>query len=301
MLQYSRIAALSLAFAVAAALAAPASAQQGTAPAQTAAPAATPDPATVVVATVDGDKITLAELMAVKSQLPQQYRDMPLEMLYAQLLDQVVERRIIAQAADKAGLEQESEVQAKLHNAREGVLLEAYITREVGPHLTREKLQERYEQQYVAQGGEEEIHARHILVAEQSEAEDIRKQIADGADFAEMAKKHSTGPSGPKGGDLGFFRRKDMVPEFSEAAFKLADGEVSAPVKTQFGWHLIMVVERRKSEPPKLEEVAEELQRQMAREIVTKIVADLRGQADVKLFNIDGSPIVMPQVIKPVK
>jgi len=294
-----RSAAAWLALAVATGLAAPALAQQSTALAQTAAPAA--DPATIVVATVGDDEVTLADVLAVKAQLPQQYREMPLEMVYPQLLDQVVERRIVARAAAAAGLEDDVEVQAKLQHAREGVLLEAYITREVAPHLTVENLQKRYEQQYVAAGGEEEIHARHILVAEQSDAETIRDQIAAGADFAEMAKKHSTGPSGPKGGDLGFFRRQDMVPEFSEAAFALADGEVSAPVKTQFGWHLIIVIERRKIEPPALDEVAEQLQREMAREVVTAIVAELRGKTEVKLFNADGSPMVMPNVIRPAQ
>jgi peptidyl-prolyl cis-trans isomerase C len=293
------------ALALACVIGAQAAAQQSGAPATSPAPApsapAGPDPAKVTVATVDGEAITLAELLAAKSQLPQQYRDAPLEMLYAQLLDQVVERRVIARAAAASGVADQPEVKAKLAQARENVLLESYITREVGPQMTMERLRQRYQSEVVEKGGEEEVRASHILVGEESDAKTIRSQIDGGADFTELAKKHSTGPSADKGGDLGFFRRQDMVPEFSEAAFALRAGEVSGPVKTQFGWHIIKVEERRTSEPPPFEQVADNLQRELARDIVTSLVADLRSKAEVKMFNADGSPMVMPNVIRPVQ
>ena len=281
------------------ALAAPAWAQQS-APAQQS--PVSPDPASVVVAIVDGEEITLAELLNVKESLPEQYRLAPLEMLYVNLLDQVVERRILARAALAKGLDEDAEVKLRLARAREAVLLEAYITGEIGPKLTEEKVRERYQKNQIASGGgDDEVHALHILVESEADASSIRRELDAGADFREMAKKHSKGPSAPRGGDLGFFGRKDMVPEFSEAAFALEPGEVSAPVKTQFGWHVILVVERRTAPPPAFEEVAEQLRKDVAREAVTDLVADLRSKAQVQLFNPDGSPIVMPNVVQPAK
>lgn len=273
-------------------------AQQST---PTQAGAATSDPATTVVAVVDGEKITLAELLSVKATLPEQYRDAPLELLYVNLLDQVVERRILTLAAVATGVAEDPEVKLRLARARESVLLEAYITEAISPELTDEKLRERYQTDFASGGGDEEVHALHILVDSEAAAADVRREIEGGADFADMAKKHSKGPSGPRGGDLGFFRRKDMVPEFSEAAFALQPGQISQPVKTQFGWHIITVVERRTAPPPSFEEVADTLRKQAARDAVTKLVADLRSKSKVQLFNPDGTPIVMPSVSEPTK
>lgn len=267
-------------------------AQQST-PAQ--AQTAAPDPASTVVAIVDGEKITLAELLSVKATLPEQYRDAPLEMLYVNLLDQVVERRILARAAIADGVDEDPEVKLRLARARESVLLEAYITDEIGPAISDEKIRERYQSQIAEQGGDEEVHAMHILVDSEAAAADVRRELDGGADFGEMAKKHSKGPSAPRGGDLGFFGRKDMVPEFSEAAFALEPGEISSPVKTQFGWHVILVVERRTTPAPAFEEVADTLRKEAAREAVTDLVADLRSKSQVQLFNPDGSPIIAPK------
>jgi peptidyl-prolyl cis-trans isomerase C len=137
----------------------------------------------------------------------------------------------------------------------------------------------------------EEVHARHILVGSEAEARDIIKQLDAGADFAELAKAKSTDPSAKtNGGDLGYFRRDAMVPEFAEAAFTIKPGTIDQePVKTQFGWHVIKVEDRRQTVPP-FAEKEPELREQVAREIVTALVASARSGAKIERFNLDGTP-----------
>ena len=255
-----------------------------------------------VVAIVDGESIHLSELISAKGSMQQQQgRDAPLEQIYPSLLDQLVERRIVTRAATTARIEDDPEVRMRVARARENVLLEAFMSKQIALEISDEKLRQRYRRQIAAAGGEEEVHARHILLESEADARAVLGEIAKGVAFTELAKKRSKGPSAPRGGDLGFFRRQQMVPEFSAAAFALGAGEVSAPVKTQFGWHVIQVVERRRTAPPAFEQVVETLRSEVAREAVLAVVAELRSKADVQLFNADGSPLVLPNLISPVK
>ena len=255
-----------------------------------------PDP---IVAVVDGEPLRLSEILSAKaSDQRQEVRDAPLEVVYATLLDRIVERRILARAAITAGVENDAGVQASLARARETVLLEALITREIGPKLTDESIRQRYQRQVAALGGESEVHARHILVASEADAQAVLRELDKGKDFVEVARQRSTGSSGPRGGDLGFFRKGQMVPEFSAAAFALEAGEVSDPVKTQFGWHVIKVEATRKLAPPPFEEMEVKLRRTAAQEAVLAMVAELRAKAQVQLFQADGTPMVVPRIIR---
>ena len=254
-----------------------------------------------IVAIVGEDRILLSEILSAKEALPEKYRDAPLDAIYPNLLEQVVERRLIAKASADEGLDKERNVALRLARARESVLLEAYISKHVQPQLMEEMLKERYQAQYANQGGEQEIHARHILLVSEADAMAVLQELEKGIEFAELAKQRSKGPSASRGGDLGFFRKQDMVPEFAEAAFALGEGEVSAPVKTQFGWHVILLVARRSSAPPPFDQVAETLQREVARDAIVKIIADLRSKTNIQLFNSDGTPLVVPTVIRPAQ
>ena len=254
-----------------------------------------------IVAIVGEDRILLSEILSAKEALSEKYRDAPLDAIYSNLLDQVVERRLIAKASADEGLDKERNVALRLARARESVLLEAYISKHVQPQLMEEMLKERYQAQYANQGGEQEIHARHILLVSEADAMAVLQELEKGIEFAELAKQRSKGPSASRGGDLGFFRKQDMVPEFAEAAFALGEGEVSAPVKTQFGWHVIFLVARRSSAPPPFDQVAETLQREVARDAIVKIIADLRSKTNIQLFNSDGTPLVVPTVIRPAQ
>ena len=132
---------------------------------------------------------------------------------------------------------------------------------------------------------EQEVHARHILVATEGEAKDIEAQLKNGADFATLAKEKSKDPGAAEGGDLGYFTKEQMVPEFAEAAFKLDKGQISDPVKTQFGWHVIQVLDKRTKPTPTYDQVKTQLQNYVARRAQADLVDNLRKSATIERFD----------------
>ncbi|MFZ1426474.1 MAG: peptidylprolyl isomerase [Geminicoccaceae bacterium] len=251
--------------------------------------AETPDP---VVAIVNGNEIHKSDLEAAYEALPEQYRQGPIEAIYDPLLDQVVVSQLVLAAAEKKGLANDPEIQAMIARARDNVLRDGYVKQAIDQGTTDEKLRAAYDTMKSQPGfAIEETHAAHILVADEAEANAIIKQLQEGADFATLAKEKSTDPSAKtNGGDLGFFKRDAMVPEFAEAAFTIEPGTVGAtPVKSQFGWHVIKVEERRETVPT-FEEKEPELRQQVAHEIVTALLTDVRSGATIELFNLDGTP-----------
>jgi peptidyl-prolyl cis-trans isomerase C len=271
---------LALAFIGAAMLAAPSAFAQ-TAPAD--------DP---VVARVNGKELHRSDVEAAQKSLPAQAQQMPMEQLYPLLLDQMVNGMIVADAGRKDKLDQDPALKKRLARYEDRLVQEAYLNKMVEAAATTDKLQERYQQYVKDNPPKEEVSARHILVDKEDEAKAIIKDLDKGGDFAELAKKHSKDPGAKNGGDLGFFSAGEMVPEFSEAAFKLKKGEYTkTPVKTQFGWHIIKVEDRRMAAPPSFDETKDELQNQMARDVITQRIAELRKDAKVETFAIDGSPM----------
>lgn len=249
-----------------------------TAQAQTTKPAGG-DP---VVARVNGQPITRSEVIEFYSQLPSPMNQIPLEQIRSGIVNELAARKLIGIAAEKAKLDKEPAVKQQLEAAREQVLQHAYLEKKVRAEVTEAALKARYEQLIKSQPAEEEVHARHILVPTEADAKAALEEIKKGADFAEVSKKRSTGPTAATGGDLGFFTKEKMVPEFAEAAFKLQPGQVSDPVKTQFGWHIIKVEERRKAPPPTFEESRQQIFDIMSNEVVEKTVADLRKDAKIE-------------------
>jgi peptidyl-prolyl cis-trans isomerase C len=245
-----------------------------------------------VVATVDGTPVHRAEVEAAARGLPDQMRQMPLEMLYGILLDRVIDFRLLANEAERQRIGDDPAVEDALAQARAAVLREFLVQQTIEEGLTEEKLRAFYEEKKAEEGfAHEEVHARHILVQTEDEAQAVIEELEGGADFAEVAQERSVGPSAPSGGDLGFISRDQVVPEFADAAFALDAGETSQePVQTQFGWHVISVLERRDVEPS-YEETAPQLRQELAREIVTALVEDLRSGAEIERFNMDGSPM----------
>jgi len=245
-----------------------------------------------VVARVDGAPLHLSDVQAAINQLPPDMRGAPLPMLFPLILDQLVAQKALVTAARSQGIDKEPAVQAAVQRAEEEQLQQALLRREIAPALTEDALRERYQKEIAGKPGEEEVHAMHILVGSEAEA---RTALAEarkpGADFAELAKRLSTGPSAKQGGDLGFFKKSDMVPEFAEAAFDLKTGEISKePVKTPFGWHIIKVVERRTAPVPSFEESTESLRQAAFEEAVNAAVEKYQSAAKVERFNMDGSP-----------
>ena len=183
-------------------------------------------------------------------------------------------------------------MQRQVAAAEDRALQTAMLSKEVGPSVTDDAVHARYDQEIAGKPGEEEVHAKHILVDNEAEAKKIIADLKGGADFAALAKQHSKDPGGAQqGGDLGFFKKGEMVPEFATAAFALQPGQVSqTPVHSQFGWHVILVVERRRGEPPSFDQARDELRQKMIQEGVQKVVAKARASVAVEKFNLDGSP-----------
>lgn len=245
-----------------------------------------------VLAVVNGAQIKRSELEAAQQTLPDQYREMPLQMIYDPLLDRIIDSRLLSAEAEKRKLGEDPEVQAEIERARDGVLRDTLVQQLIDQGSSKEKLEAAYNAMRTQPGfAAEEVHARHVLVADEAAARAVLTELDGGADFATVAKAKSTDPSAQtNGGDLGYFKREAMVPEFAEAAFTIPPGTVGKdPVKSQFGWHVIKVEDRRQAVPT-FEEKEPELREQVARDIVEKTVADIRGAAQIERFNIDGTP-----------
>jgi peptidyl-prolyl cis-trans isomerase C len=253
------------------------------------APPGTPkDP---VVATVNGQPVYLSELQVAQQALPPQYRNMPLSSVYPALLDRIIDSKLVVADGKKNKVEADPAFKKRMAFVEEQVIQDFWLQKELAKRVTPEKLKARYEEKLKSMPAEDEVHARHILVATEQEAKDLLAELKKGTPFDKLAREKSTDKaSGAEGGDLGWFKRTDMVKEFSDAAFALKKGEISqTPVKTQFGYHLIKVEDRRRAPPPSFEELADQIREEVQRETVTQYIDQLHSNAKIEKFNIDGT------------
>ena len=222
---------------------------------------------------------------------------MPPQVLYPMLLDQMVDREALVVQAEKEGLENQPQVQRALARARDQVLENALLSRDIGPEVTEEALHAKYDAEYANKPGEEEVHARHILVPTEEEAKKVIAELDKGADFATLAKQESKDPGAQNGGDLGFFKKGDMVPEFAAAAFALQPGKYTeTPVKTQFGYHVIKLEERRVAPPPPYDQAKAELRQQIIQAGVRTELDKAKVGLPIEKFNMDGTPLAAASV-----
>jgi len=244
-----------------------------------------------IVANVNGLVVRLSDLETAQQSLPPQYRSMPLQAVFPALLDRIIDSKLVVQEGKKNKVNEDPAFKKRMAFVEDQVLQDFWIQREIARLVTAEKLQKRYEERLKAMPSGEEVQARHILVSTEDEAKALIAEIKKGAAFDKLAKEKSTDKaSGAEGGDLGWFKKSDMVKEFADAAFALKKGELTeTPVKTQFGYHIIKLEDRRKAPPPAFEEMADQLREEMAREAVTAQLDQLRSGAKIEKFTIDGS------------
>ena len=266
------------------------SAQTGSAPAA-GKPVTQAAPADPVVAKVDGNPIMLSDLVIAAQALGQEARGMPRQTLYPMLLDQLISGRALAKEARRTGLDQDPAVRRQLQAAEDQTLEQALLHKELDPRLTDAAVRARYEKDIAGKPGEEEVHARHILVADEAAAKKIIADLKKGGDFAALSSQFSTDTgAAAQGGDLGFFKKGDMVPAFAAVAFAMKDGEISPePVKTEFGWHVIQTIERRRAPAPDFEHARDDLRQRMIQEGVRETVERARAGIKVETFNFDGT------------
>ena len=255
-------------------------------------PTQLPDPETTVVAVVEGEKVYLIEILHMAERLPDQYKQLPLPTVYPSLLQRAVDARLVAIAGRKAGYGENTKVKQRLKDAETQIISEIYLAEVINAKVTEDALRADYEARKQELAGGDQVKARHILLETEEDARKVIEELGQGAEFAELASERSTGPSASSGGDLGWFGRNQMVPAFSDAAFGLGPGDVTTvPVKTQFGYHVILVEDRRPSSAPRFEQARERLSSEMSQKVLLSLLESLRGDADVKRFNFDGGPM----------
>lgn len=248
------------------------------------------DPTTTIVARVDDEPVYLSQLLDMMDDLPEQYRQVPFPQIYPALLGRAVDTALLAKAARASDIAEEDMVKRRVQAAEDRVLSQAWLNRSITSEITDEAIAERYKTFSEQQAGGEELRARHILLENEADATKVIDDLKAGADFAKLAEERSTGPSAVEGGDLGWFGKGQMVPEFETAALALEPGAFTdAPVQTQFGWHVILLEDTRTSEAPALAEVRDRLTAEMTRELIEQRLAGLRDGAEVITFNLDGS------------
>ena len=227
-----------------------------------------------VVATVNGSDITLGHMLAIRATLPEQYQQLGDEVLWNGILDQIVQQSVLAQD-EKA--EESKLVTLSLDNERRSLMAATAIKQVADEAVTDEAVQAAYDANYADAEQGQEFNASHILVETEEEAQSLVEELNGGADFAELAKEHSTGPSGPEGGDLGYFAKGQMVPPFEDAAFALEPGKYTeTPVKTDFGYHVIEVEDKREKAPVPFEQIKPQLQQLVAGEKYNEAVNALK-------------------------
>ena len=250
-----------------------------------------------VIATVDGAEIRYSDVVLAERDLGAQLSGVPENVKFEYLANLMVDRKALAAAARAEGFEDDPEVQRQLAYYTEKVLGDVYLNRSLLDAVSDEEARAFYDKQVSEVELQEEISARHILVETEEEALAVIERLNAGEDFIELAKEVSTGPSGKEGGDLGYFVKDRMVPEFSEAAFALEPGAVSAPVKSDFGWHVIKVEDRRQQQLVAFEDVKEGIKVQLRDEKAAPFIDSVRDKADVKFIGEDesGRPEIVPQ------
>ena len=285
-----RLFTLSTALTVAAITAASAQAPKPAAPAAPAAP-----PKNAVIATVNGDPIRISDISAAAAQLPAEVKQqMPQNVIFGKLVDQLVARKALVIEARKEGLDRDPAIQHQMQAAADQVLQSAILQKQVLPKVTEEAIKAQYDKQYAGKPGEPTVHARHILVDSEAKAKDIIAQLKAGGKFDELAKKYGDPKDSAtqQGGDLGFFKKSDMLPEFSDAAFKLKPNEFTqTPVHTRYGWHVIQVLETKVSQPPSYDQVHDEIRQTVLQQNVQDAVAAARSQVKIVSYNPDGTPM----------
>jgi peptidyl-prolyl cis-trans isomerase C len=240
-----------------------------------------------VVAKVNGVEIKESDLKAAEEDIGAQLPPMSAEAKKEYLITYVADMILVSRAAEAKKLGDTPEFKRKLANARTKLLMEALLQNEAKVAVTDEAMKKVYADAIKDIGNEQEVSARHILVENEDDAKKVAADLKAGGDFAAIAKERSKDPgSKDQGGDLGFFAKDQMVPEFAEAAFKLDKGQLSDPVKSQFGWHIIRVDDKRTKQPPSFDQVKDQIESYVQRKAQADLIQKLR--ADAKIEKIGG-------------
>jgi peptidyl-prolyl cis-trans isomerase C len=264
-----------------------------------------------VVAVVGGENISKKDVEDLYTLLKQRSGPNvpPMDEIFWPLVDQIVSSRLVIQAATSEKLDTTADYARALGMAREQILQEAYVTKLFDSLNDDAKLKPLYDKMVEGMKGTQEVKAQHILVDEEAKAKDLIAQLKKGADFAKLAKENSNDPgTKDNGGDLGYFVKDAMVPEFANAAFALNKGDITeTPVKSAFGWHVIKLEDKRERPAPSFEEAKPQLQAQARQELLQSRLTDLKEKGKVELkpadnlpkLAVEDTPAPQPEMVAP--
>lgn len=242
-----------------------------------------------VVATVSGTELTIGHMLDVKRQLPEQYQTLESSVLFNGIIDQLIQQELLSGTIT----DDPSWLGTAMENQRRNILSSVVINALRAAAITEDALQTAYASKFPEGSGEQEYKASHILVETEQEARDLLVMLDDGEDFSGLATEHSTGPSGPRGGDLGWFGKGQMVTPFENAVMGMDAGTYTGPVQTQFGYHLIFLNDRRVTAPPPFEDVRSELEVEIQNAAVEDHLRGLIANADVVMSDGTIDPSVL--------
>lgn len=240
--------------------------------------------ADTIIATVNGEVITLGHLVVARFALPDQFQSLPNEVLFDALIDQLIQQTVLGQAMG----ELTERAQIQLDNERRSIVAAEQLGKVVSEAVTDEAIEAAYDAEYADAEPSQEWDASHILVETEEEAAALLEELEGGADFAELARTKSTGPSGPNGGALGWFGPGMMVQPFEEAVSGMEAGDVAGPIQTQFGWHVVRLNDARMKGAPALDEVRADIVAKLENDAVEQALAALLGAADVERADVSG-------------
>ncbi len=254
-----------------------------------------------VVAKVNGIEIKESDLKAAEEDIGAQLPPMAPDAKKDYLTTYVSDMILVSKAAEAKKLGDTPDFKKKMELARTKLLMEALLQNEAKAAVTDDAMKKVYADATKDMGNEQEVSARHILVENEDEAKKIAADLKKGGDFAAIAKEKSKDPgSKDQGGDLGFFSKDQMVPEFAEAAFKLDKGQISDPVKSQFGWHVIRVDDKRAKQPPTFDQVKDQIESFVQRKAQADLIQKLRADAKIEKVG-DATPAAKPNAAPAAK
>ncbi len=239
------------------------------------------------VATVNGYEIKTSEVRMAFDDVIGQLPNLPAKLRFPFVVEFLIERHLLAQVAAKDGVAETDDYKRRLAAYQAKALRDSYLAEKIAPSVTEAEIKAAYEKESAKVTQTERIRARHILVATEKEANDIEAKLKGGAKFEDLAKQYSLDGSKDYGGDLGYFTAPEMVPEFSKAAFALKQGEVSAPVKTDYGWHVIRLDDRKMGSAQPYDQVKGAIKNVLVRDKVQALLASLQGTAKVEILDAD--------------
>ena len=250
-----------------------------------------------VIARVNGADIKASDLAIAEEDIGANLAQMPPESRREYLTSYLTDMTLVAKTAEGRKLGDSDEFKQRLAYYRNKILMELLLQSEAKAAVSDGAMHQLYDEAARQMAGQQEVRARHILVKTEDEAKAIVAELKNGADFAELARKKSTDPGASEGGDLGYFPKDEMVPEFADAAFKLEKGQVSDPVHTRFGWHVIKVEDKRERQVPAFDQVRDQLATHLVRKSQAELITKLR--ADAKVERVE-QPVAQPaQPAKP--